>query len=61
MSMVEGLLMEQMTSWVKSLPQLPPGWMYEFVPGVPKFNPEKDAWEATMEAIPRQKFVIKED
>lgn len=59
--MVENLLMEQMTEWVKNLPPLPPGWVYDFIPGEPKYIPETDAWETTMEAKPRQIYIIKED
>lgn len=60
-SMVEDLLQDQMESWIKTLPPLPPGWVYDFIPGEPKYNPETKAWEATMEAKPRQKYIIKED
>lgn len=59
--MVENLLLDQMDSWIKSLPPLPPGWVYEFIPGEPKYNPETNAWETTMEAKPKQKYIIKED
>ena len=60
-SMIENLLRNQMDSWIKSLPPLPPGWVYDFIPGEPKCNPETDAWETTMEAKPRQMYIIKED
>ena len=29
---VEDTLQDQMKTWVKNLPPLPPGWVYEFVP-----------------------------
>lgn len=50
----EDLLRNQMDSWIKTLPPLPPGWVYDFTPGEPKYNPETNAWETTMEAKPRQ-------
>lgn len=59
--MVENLLMDQMAEWVKNLPPLPPGWVYDFITGEPKYNPETNAWETTMEAKPRQMDIIKED
>lgn len=62
MGMIEDLLQDQMESWIKSLPPLPPGWVYDFIiPGEPKYNPETNSWETTMEAKPRQMYVIKED
>lgn len=60
-TMVEDLLQEQMRTWVKNLPPLPPGWVYEFIPGEPRYNPEIRGYETTMEARPRQKYIIKED
>ena len=60
-SMIEDLLRNQMDSWIKSLPPLPPGWVYEFIQGEPKYNPETNAWETTMEAKPKQMYIIKED
>lgn len=59
--MVENLLMDQMAELVKNLPPLPPGWVYDFIPSEPHYNPETKCWETTMEAKPRQKFIIKED
>jgi hypothetical protein len=60
MSMIEDSLMEQMSRWTRSLPPLPPGWMYEFVQGDPRLDPKTNSYEITMEAIPRQKFVAEE-
>jgi len=60
-TMVEDVLQDQMRTWVKNLPPLPPGWVYEFVPGEPKYNPDIRGYEVTMEAKPRQKYIIKED
>lgn len=60
-TMVEDLRQEQMRTWVKNLPPLPPGWVYEFIPGEPRYNPETRCYETTMEAKPRQKYIIKED
>lgn len=60
-SMIEEILRNQMDSWIKSLPPLPPGWVYDFIPGEPKYNPETNSWETTMEAKPRQMYIIKED
>ena len=57
-SMIEDLLRDQRVLWIKTLPHLPPGWVYDFIPGEPKYNPETNAWETTMEAKPRH---IKED
>lgn len=59
--MIEDLLRNQMDSWIKTLPPLPPGWVYDFIPGEPKYNPETKSWETTMEAKPRQMYIIKED
>lgn len=59
-TMVEDSLQDQMRTWVKNLPPLPPGWVYEFIPGEPKYNPETRCYETTMEAKPRQKYIIKE-
>ena len=59
--MIEDLLRNQMDSWIKNLPPLPPGWVYDFIPGDPKYNPETDSWETTMEAKPRQMYIIRED
>ena len=61
MSMVEDLIQKQIDNFVKSLPPLPPGWVYDFIPGEPKLNPETKCWEGTIEAVPRQKYIIKED
>lgn len=58
---LEDLIMKQVTGWVKTLPPLPPGWVYDFLPGEPKYNPETKTWDTTMEAKPRQKYIIKED
>ena len=58
---LEDLIMEQVTGWGKTLPPLPPGWVYDFIPGEPKYDPETNAWETTMEAKPRQMDIIKED
>lgn len=60
-TMVEDTLQDQMKTWVKNLPPLPPGWVYEFVPGEPKYNPDIRGYEVTMEAKPRQKYIIRED
>lgn len=60
-TMVEVTLHDQMRTWVKNLPPLPPGWVYEFIPGEPRYNPETRGYETTMEAKPRQKYIIKED
>ena len=60
-TMVEDTLHDQMRTWVKNLPPLPPGWVYEFIPGEPKYNPNTESWEASIEAKPRQKYIIKED
>ena len=60
-TMVEDVLQDQMRTWVKNLPPLPPGWVYEFIPGEPRYNPETRCYETTMEAKPRQKYIIKED
>lgn len=60
-NLIENQLTDQMRTWVKNLPPLPPGWVYEFIPGEPRYNPETNAWETTMEAKPRQKYIIKED
>lgn len=60
-TMVEDTLHDQMRTWVKNLPPLPPGWVYEFIPGEPRYNPEIRGYETTMEAKPRQKYIIKED
>lgn len=60
MSMIEDSLMEQMSRWARSLPLLPPGWMYEFVQGNPRLDPKTNSYEITMEAIPKQKFIVKE-
>ena len=60
-SMVEHLIMEQGMNFIKSLPPLPPGWVYDFIPSEPHYNPETKCWEGTMEAVPRQKYIIKED
>lgn len=57
---IDDLLQNQMDSWIKTLPPLPPGWVYDFIPGEPEYNPETNAWETTMKAKPRQMF-IKED
>lgn len=59
-TMVEDVLQDQMRTWVKNLPPLPPGWVYEFIPGEPRYNPEIRGYEVTMEAKPRQKYIIKE-
>lgn len=61
MGMIDDLIQDQMYSWIKTLPPLPPGWVYEFNYGEPHYNPETDAWETTMEAKPIQKYIIKED
>ena len=61
MGMIDNLIQDQMYSWIKTLPPLPPGWVYEFNYGEPHYNPETDAWEMTMEAKPIQKYIIKED
>ena len=58
---LEYLIMEQVTGWVKTLPPLPPGWVYDYIPSEPHYNPETNAWETTMEAKPRQMDIIKED
>lgn len=58
---LEDLIMKQVTGWVKNLPPLPPGWVYDFIPGEPVYNAEKKTWETTMVAKPRQKYIIKED
>lgn len=58
---IENQLTDQMRTWVKNLPPLPPGWVYEFIPGEPRYNPETRCYETTMEAKPRQKYIIKED
>lgn len=50
-----------MYSWIKTLPPLPTGWVYEFNYGEPHYNPDTDAWEITMEVKPIQKYIIKED
>ena len=60
-TMVEDVLQDQMRTWVKNLPPLPPGWVYEFIPGEPKYNPETRCYETTMEAKPSQKYIIRED
>ena len=60
-TMVEDSLQDQMRTWVKNLPPLPPGWVYEFIPGEPRYNPETRCYETTMEAKPRQKYIIRED
>lgn len=60
-TMVEDILQDQMRTWYNNLPPLPSGWVYELVPGEIKYNPETNAWETTMEAKPRQKYIIKED
>jgi hypothetical protein len=61
MGMIEDLLQKQIDSWNETLPPLPPGWVYDFIPGEPKYNPETDAWETIMEAKPRQMYITKED
>lgn len=38
-----------------------PGWVYELVPGELKYNPETRCYETTIEAKPRQKYIIRED
>lgn len=60
-TMVEDSLQDQMRTWAKNLPPLPPGWVYEFIPGEPKYNPETRCYETTMEAKPSQKYIIRED
>lgn len=60
-TMVEGILQDQMRTWIKNLPPLPPGWIYEFIPGEPKYNPETRCYETTMEAKPRQKYIIEDN
>lgn len=60
-TMVEDVLQDQMRTWVKNLPPLPPGWVYEFIPGEPRYNPETRCYETMMEAKPRQKYIIRED
>ena len=60
-TMVEGVLQDQMRTWVKNLPPLPPGWVYEFIPGEPRYNPETRCYETTTEAKPRQKYIIRVD
>ena len=60
-TMVEDVLQDQMRTWVKNLPPLPPGWVYEFIPGEPRYNPETRCYETTMEAKPRQKYIIRDD
>ena len=60
-SMIEDFLRDQRELWIKTLPPLPPGWVYDFIPGEPKYNPETNAFETTMTAKPRQKYIIKED
>lgn len=60
-TMVEGVLQDQMRTWVKNLPPLPPGWVYEFIPVEPRYNPETRCYETTMEAKPRQKYIIRVD
>ena len=59
--MIEDLILQEMQLRLKTLPPLPPGWEYDFIPKEPKFDEEKDAWEITMEAVPRQKYIIKEE
>lgn len=59
-TMAEDALQDQMKTWVKNLPPLPPGWVYEFIPGEPKYNPNTESCETSMEARPRQKYIIKE-
>ena len=60
-TLIEDSLQYQMRTWVKNLPPLPPGLVYEFVPGEPKYNPDIRGYEVTMEAKPRQKYIIRED
>ncbi len=60
-TLIENSIHDQLRTWVKNLPPLPPGWVYEFIPGEPKYNPETRGYETTMEAKPRQKCIIKED
>lgn len=60
-TLIEDSIYDQLSTWVKNLPPLPPGWVYEFIPGEPRYNPEIRGYETTMEAKPRQKYIIKED
>ena len=60
-TMVEDCLQDQMRTWYNNLPPLPPGWVYDLVPGELKYNPETRCYETTMEAKPRQKYIIRED
>ena len=59
--MQDKYLIDQLETFAKSLPPLPPGWEYEFNYGEPHYNQETDAWETTMEAKPIQKYINKED
>lgn len=59
-TLIEDSIHDQLRTWVKNLPPLPPGWVYEFIPGDPKYNPNTKSWETSMEARPRQKYIIKE-
>lgn len=59
--MIEELIRGQIYSQIRSLPPLPPGWVYEINYGEPHYNPETDAFVVTMEAKPIQKYIIKED
>ena len=54
-------LIDQLETFAKSLPPLPPGWVYDFIPSEPHYNPETKCWKCTMEAKPIQKYINKED
>ena len=58
-TLIEDSIHDQLRTWVKNLPPLPPGYVYEFIPGEPKYNPEICGYEMTMEAKPIQKYIIK--
>ena len=53
-------LLEQALDHFKNLPPLPAGWVYDFIPSEPHYNPDTDSYEGTIKAVPRQIISIQE-
>lgn len=57
MRKLEDFYMKEISKFISSLPPLSPGWEYDIVLGVPKFNNDTKCWDTSIEAVPRQKCV----
>ena len=54
LSALEKAIMDELLSFAKTLPPLPEGYGYGFVPAEPEYNRDADEWEVTIKAEVRR-------